>query len=94
MGRGVVRKQTTLTKCSSSDSASSTCETLFNVGRDNAALGDCNVTVACKGGNEKGKEDDIVQRGSNRLVNKMTDLGYKSARKRAGLISRREPQGS
>ena len=53
------------------------------MGRDNAALGDCNVTVACKGGGdddkkgdkEKGREDDIVQRGSNRLVNKMTDLG-------------------
>ena len=64
MGRGVVRKQTTLTKCSSSDSASSTCETLFNVGRDNAALGDCNVTVACKGGDdEKDKEDDRFVRG-------------------------------
>ena len=37
---------------------------MFNVGRDNAALGDCNVTVACKGGDdEKDKEDDRFVRG-------------------------------
>ena len=57
---------------SSTDAAgseSSTCETLFNVGLDSAALGDCNVTVACNDDdNEKGK-GEVVVRGSNRFVN-------------------------
>ena len=55
-------------------SESSTCETLFEVGRDSAALGDCNVTVACVGeggddgnDNERG-EGTVVVRGANRFV--------------------------
>ena len=39
------------------------------MGRDSAALGDCNVTVACVGGNnnERG-EGTVVVRGANRFV--------------------------
>ena len=39
------------------------------MGLDSAALGDCNVTVACNDDdNEKGK-GEVVVRGSNRFVN-------------------------
>ena len=59
----------------SSASESSTCETLFDVGADNAALGDCNVTVACIGGGVEKKRAEgqgtVVRPGANRFVTRM-----------------------
>ena len=79
LGSCRVRKQTTKYTTHFPDAAgseSSTCETLFNVGLDSAALGDCNVTVACNDDdNEKGK-GEVVVRGSNRFVNWRMKFGW------------------